>query len=241
MTIKQLKAKYSGSKLGIWWTIVTPLILAASINFIFNEIFKINIPNYTLLVLSGIIPWMFFSNAISEVTNSFIVNIPILKQAILPRELIPLSNVLANFLVFLIGFSITLPLFIIFNLRVITVFLFLIIPLSFLLIFIIGLGFIFSSFNVFSKDLPHFLSIGLMIWFWITPVFYSIDMLSFPYRWICLLNPLTYYVIPCQVILFEGRLPPPLTVGISFLISLFFFIIGYLFFIKKEPQLLKRI
>jgi len=241
MAVKQLKTKYSGSKLGIWWTIATPLILAASINFIFNKIFKIDIPNYTLLVLSGILPWMFFSNAILEATNSFTANVGILKQAIFPREFIPLSGILANLLDFFIGFSIILPLFLILNLKVITVVLFLFLPLILLFIFIIGLGLIFSVCNVFSKDLPHFLSIGLMIWFWITPVFYSIDMLSFPYRWICLANPLTYYIISCQAILFGAKIPPLGIMAVSVFISLFFLIAGFIFFIKKESQLLKRI
>lgn len=241
MSIRQLKTKYSGSKLGIWWAVITPLILALSINFIFTRIFKINIPNYTLFVLSGMIPWIFFSNTLTEATNSFIVNRAILKQAIFPRELIPLSLVLANFLNFFIGFVIMLPLFIIFKFEVITVLLFLIFPLSSYLIFIAGLSLIFSCWNVFYKDLSHFLSIGLMIWFWITPIFYSLDMLPFSYRWICLLNPMSYYVIIYRQILFKAEVVPLSFLSFSFLIGLAAFFIGYFIFLKKETELLKRI
>ena len=241
MAISQLKAKYSGSKLGIWWAVITPLILAVSINFIFTRIFKIDIPNYTLFVLSGIIPWVFFSNALLEVTNSFTANASILKQAIFPRESIPLSTVLANFLNFLMGFLIILPLFIILEFRVIAVLLFLIFPLIFHLIFIIGLSLLFSCWNVFSKDASHFLSIGLLIWFWITPVFYSLEMLPFPYRWICLLNPMSYYVILYRQVLFEARIPSFSVLSLSFLIGLASLFIGYSVFLKKEAELLKRI
>lgn len=241
MTMKQLKTKYSGSKLGIWWAIITPLILAVSINFIFTKVFKIEMQNHTLFVLSGMIPWIFFSSTLSEVTNSFVASGSILKQAIFPRELIPLSVILGNFLNFLIGLAILLPLFIILKLKVIAVLFFVIIPLFTNLTFLIGLGFIFSCGNVFSKDLPHLLSIGLMLWFWITPVFYSIDRLEFPYRWICLFNPMSYYVISYQQILFLARAPEFLHIVISVLISLFFLVFGYAFFLKKEPLLLKRI
>lgn len=241
MTIKQLKAKYSGSRLGLWWAIVTPLILASSINLIFSQVFKIEIKNYTFFVLSGMIPWMFFSGALSESASSFVSSSAVLKQGIFPREFIPVSVVLGNFLSFLIGFAILLPLFIVFKIKVITALLFLILPLSSLLVFTLGLGFFLSCWNVFLKDVPHLLSIMLMIWFWITPIFYSVDMISPPYRLICLLNPATYYVISYQQILFEARSPDFTATLISFLVASFFLVSGYLLFLKKEPALLKRV
>ena len=97
MSLKQLKTKYAGSKLGIWWAVITPVILAASINFVFVSVFKIGIHNYTLFVLAGMLPWFFFNNALSEATDVFIINSPILRQGIFPREFVPVSSVLANF------------------------------------------------------------------------------------------------------------------------------------------------
>jgi len=241
MTSSQFKAKYAGSKLGIWWAVLTPLILAICINRIFTVAFTVNIPNYTLFVLAGIIPWLFFANATSEATTSFTVNSSILRQGIFPREFIPISSVLSNLLNFFIGFVFLLPFFIILNFRVTGLLLFLLMIIILQSLFIVGLGLLFSSVNVFFRDLTHFLSIGLMIWFWITPVFYSLDMLPFPFRWVCLLNPMTYYVISYKQILFEARAPSLLTIFISFSISLGFLVMGYLFFIKKEPALLKRI
>ena len=241
MVLKQLKAKYAGSKLGLWWAVVIPLVLAASINFIFTIVFKINIPNYTLFVLAGIIPWLFFSNALGEATNSFIINTSILKQGIFPREFIPISSILANFLNFLIGFILLLPLFIILNFKVIKylVFLFPIIILHFM--FLIGVGLLLSLLNVFFRDLSYFLSIAFMLWFWITPVFFSLEMIPFPYRWICLYNPMTYYVILYQNVLFQGEAPPTSVILIAFLISLVSYFIGHIIFIKNESGLLKRI
>ncbi len=241
MAASQFKAKYAGSKLGIWWAVVTPIILGVCIGLIFTVVFKIDIPNYTLFVLAGIIPWLFFTNALWEAINSFVANSSVLKQGIFPREFIPISSVLSNLLNFFIGFVFLLPLFIILNLGVMRhlLLLFLIIILHFL--FIVGLGLLLSSVNVFFRDLTHFLSIGFMIWFWITPVFYSLEMLPFPFRWVCLLNPMTYYVISYRQILFQAKPPSLPTIFISFLISLVFLIMGYLFFLKKEPALLKRI
>jgi len=239
MSLRQLKVKYSGAKLGIWWAVITPLVLAIGINFIFSNVFKINIPNYTLLVLAGIIPWLFFSNSLTEVAQSFIISSHILKQAIFPREFIPLSTVLANFLSFLIGFLFLIPLFIVSKFQI-TLFLpFLLFLLIFQLIFTLGLGLILSLLNLFFRDLSHFLPIIFMVWFWITPIFYTLEMLPPRFRWICLSNPLTYFTISYQDILFKGSFPS--TLFICFLLGIFSFIIGYIIFIKYERVLLKRI
>lgn len=241
MVFNQLKAKYAGSKLGIWWAVVTPLILAVSINFVFNVVFKINIPNYTLYVLAGITPWFFFTTALTEVTNSFIVNTSILKQSMLPREFIPASCILANLLNFLIGLLFLFPLFVILNFKVIQLLQFLLIAIMLHSLFTIGLGFLFSSINVFFRDLSHFLSTAFMVWFWVTPVFYSLEMVPFPFRWICIFNPASHFIILYQKILFQAKPPSFTEISTPCCISLAFFIIGYLVFLKKEPVLLKMI
>ena len=240
MVVRKFKAKYSRAMFGLWWVIATPLILTFSIDIIFTHVFKVDIHNFTLFVLSGIIPWLFFTNTIADVTNSFIVDSAILKQGIFSREFIPISCVLANFLSFLIGIIFLLPLFFIANPRIIKVLPFLILIFILHLVFIAGLGLIFSTLNAFYDDLTHFLSVGLMLWFWITPVFYSLRMLTFPYRWLCLFNPLTYYVILYRQVLYEGVAPPLGLICISFLISAVFFAGGYCFFIKREPELFKK-
>ena len=241
MTVKKFKDKYSRAMFGLWWAVATPLILAFSINIIFTHVFKVDIPNFTLFVLSGIIPWLFFSNTVMDVTNSFTADSAILKQGIFPREFIPVSCVFANSLSFLIGIIFLLPVFLIANPQIIKVLPIFVLVFILHLIFLLGLGMIFSTLNVFSDDLAHFLSVGLMLWFWVTPVFYSLQMLKFPYRWICLLNPLTYYVMLYRQVLYEGNIPSLQLMLISFLISGGFFIGGYYFFIKKEAALFKKL
>lgn len=241
MSISQFKAKYAGSKLGIWWAVVTPLILAASINFVFTTAFKINIPNYAFFVLAGILPWLFFNNALSETTTSFIAKSNLLKQGIFPREFIPIACVIANLLNFLVGLAFLVPLFVIVNPAVTAVLPWLIMVTALYFIFIAGLGMIFSCANVFFRDLSHLLSAVFMIWFWVTPVFYSLDMLGEDFRWVCLINPVSYFVISYQGVLSQAKSPSGITWLAAFLISFFFLVFGYAFFIKKEASLLKRI
>jgi len=241
LIIKKFRTRYSGAIFGPWWAVATPLILAFSINIIFTHIFTVDVPNFTLFVLSGIIPWLFFANTVNDVTNSFAADAAILQQGIFPREFIPVACVGANFLSFLISLIFLLPFFLFSKPQIVKVLPFLIVVFILHLIFLIGLGLFFSTLNVFSSDLTHFLSVGLMLWFWITPVFYSLKMLAFPYRWICLLNPLTYYTTLYRQVLYDGVIPSFSIVYASCLISVGVFAGGYEFFIKRESELFKKL
>ncbi len=241
MTASHLKNKYAGSKLGLWWAVIIPLILTLSITLVFNVIFKVNIKNFPLFALAGIIPWLFFSTAITESTNSFSLNAAILHQGVFPIEYVPISSVLGNLLNFLIGFIFLIPLFLVFNYKTIILLPLLILVILLHLFFMIGLSLFLSSLNVFFKDVIHFLSIALMVWFWITPVFYELEMVPFPFRWISLFNPMTYYVLCYRDILFWSRLPDIFFLLICFIVSFGMFVLGYIFMIKKEPEMLKRI
>jgi lipopolysaccharide transport system permease protein len=241
MSLRQLRLKYSGSVLGLWWAVITPCLLALSINLIFSRVFNMQEAGFTFFVLSGILVWFFFSSTLSELANCFTANAPLLRQCSFPREIIPLACVTANFLNFLVGFLFLLPLFIIAEAGVLKMLPFLLAVFLFHLMFVAGLGIMFSTANVFFRDLGHLLPVGLMIWFWITPIFYRLTMLDFPYRWICLLNPLSYYTIAYQRLLFEGKVPSAGIFGLCFLIGFGFICTGYHFFLKKEKSLLKRL
>jgi len=241
MVVLQLKAKYAGARLGILWAVITPIVLAIAINFVFTIVFKVVVQNYTLFVLAGIIPWIFFSSSSMEATNSFINNSSILKQGIFPREIIPIASVISNLLNFFIGFIFLLPVFIIANIQIIGLLPYLVLVVVLQFIFILGLGLLFSCTNVFIRDLNYLLPFAFMIWFWITPIFYSLEMIDFPYRWICLINPMTYFVISYQSILFDAKVPSASTQLIAVLFSIVSLLTGYLFFLKKEALLLKRV
>lgn len=241
MSLKQLKEKYAGFKFGIWWAVITPVILAASINFVFSSVFKIGMQNYTLFVLAGILPWFFFNNALTEATESFIVNSSILRQGIFPREFIPLSSVLANLFNFTIGLIILLPFFMLLHPKIILLLPLLLILIACHFVFTLGLGVLCSGLGVYLRDLKQFLSIIFMFWFWITPVFYSLEMVDKRFQWLCLWNPLTYYINAYQNILFKNTAPSMQEMLLIFACSFASLVIGFAAFFKIEPGLLKRI
>lgn len=241
LTLKNFKAKYIDSILGIIWPIITPLLMALVISFIFTQILKVSMENFSFFVLSGFLPWMFFSRSLSESTNSIIENKDLLKQYNFPREIIPLSVSLSNFLSFILGFIVILPIFIIYNNHILKFLWFLPIILGLFLLFASGFCLILSALNVFIRDVVHMVEIGLLFWFWMTPVFYSVEMVPKSYQIICYLNPLTFFVIIFKDLLFKAKLPELNIVIITILISFFIFITGHIIFSKLSSKFLKKV
>ena len=241
IAIKQLKARYAGSILGIWLAIVNPLLIMLAITFVFTIVFKIEIKNFSLFALSGIFPWLFFSSALFEATSSILNQQSILRQFNLPREIIPLSSVLSSFLNFLIGWCFIYPLFLFFNLKIIWLFPLLILILLFNLLFVCGLSLTMSVLNVLFRDINELLGILLMFWFWITPIFYSMDMVPPRFRWLCNFNPMTPFIVSCRDVIFRGNTPnAAILIGI-FIWTILSLISGLMFFFHSESKLLKRL
>lgn len=241
MAAAQLKTKYVGSVLGISWAVINPLLIASVIAFVFFNIFKIEIKDFPLFVLSGIFPWMFFSCALSEATFSILNQQNILHQFNLPREILPMSSILSNFLNFLIGWFVIFPLFLFFNPRIILFLPLLTIVLLLTLIFTWGIGLIFSVLNVFFRDVGNLLNVLLMFWLWVTPVFYSADMVPARFQWVSTFNPLTPYIACYREVLLRGHIPSPGIFLEIFLWSFFSLLTGLTIFSHLETKILKRI
>lgn len=241
MAVAQLKTRYASSVLGIGWAVITPFLTMLAITFVFVIVFKVEIKDFPFFVLAGIFPWNFFSSAVSDATLSFPNYKNILHQFNLPREIIPLSYVLSNFLNFLIGWVIIYPIFLFLNPKIIFLFPFLLIILMVQFLFICGLGLILSIVNVFFRDMSQILGILLMLWFWVTPIFYTLEMVPEKFRWMINLNPLTSYIIYYRFIVFSGVLP-----GIHSLFYVIFWsfvslLTGFWLFARVESRLLKWI
>ncbi len=241
MSFKKLKGRYSGSSLGIWWALIIPLLLTAAINFVFSQVFRAGGRHFSVFLISGLMPWFFFSNTLNDATVSFSSSISELRQNIFPRELIPFSYIISNFVNFLIGLAIVMPLFLFFSPKVILCFVHLLILLIFFLIFAAGIGLLFAVWNVFFKDLTHIMSVAMMVWFWLTPVFYSADRFSGIFKFLVYLNPLTSYISVFQKILSQGEIPSFSDMFSCLFLACVYFIAGYLFFVKKESELLKMV
>ncbi|MBU0634305.1 MAG: ABC transporter permease [Candidatus Omnitrophica bacterium] len=241
IAVARIKAKYLGLKLGIWISVLNPLLVMLVVSFVFTRIIKLEITNFPLFALSGIFPWLFFTAALSEAAHSIVSQQNLLYQFKLPKEALPLATIIAEFFSFLVGWCIIYPLFIVFNPQTILLLPVLILVLALLFCFIFGLAIVFAALNVISRDTGQLLGVILMFWFWVTPIFYSVDMVPQDFRWISYLNPMTYFTIGFRDLLFHGKMLSLAIIGAMLMFSGVSVFCGLLISAKLDNKILKGI
>lgn len=170
---RELKVKYKNSVLGFVWTLLNPLLYLVIFTVVFSYILKNPTPRYGLLLLSGLLAFNLFSVGLTAATTSITANGPLVQKVWFPREILPLAAIGANLITFFFQMTILLVGLAIFRQAPEWRMLWLLPPALLLTLAIgAGLGLMLSALNVYFRDVQHFLELGLLTWFWLTPVVY---------------------------------------------------------------------
>ncbi len=241
LTIKELKLKYKNSMIGFFWSFLNPLMMLVVYTFAFKYVMKITVPNFTVFVLSGLLPWTFFQGSIQGSTNSIVSNGALIKKVYFPREIVPLSQIMSNFVNFLITLLVLFLSLFIFKIKIGVSLIFLPIILLLMLSITIGISLALASLNVLYRDVSHFIEIIFMAWFYITPIVYPIDLIPKQYEKFILLNPMTLVIQSIREIIMNNSIPPySYTIGLV-LYSVIFIFIGQYIFGKIEKSFAEEI
>ncbi len=174
---KELKVKYTASVLGAVWSLLNPVVFLAVFSFV-SFVLDNNLPNYPVYLLAGLLPWNLFSASITQASESVLGNSNLVKKMYFPREILPLSAVGVALIDFVLQMAVLL-LFILVTGYAFThidgIAFLVLFPLGFLtlLVFSVAVSFYVSALNVRYRDVRHLLTIGLLVWFWATPIVYA--------------------------------------------------------------------
>lgn len=202
---RDLKLRYKRSFFGVLWTLLIPLATAGMYYFAFKLVLKIQIENYPVFVLCGVLPWSFFSFCIIEPMNNLEGHISLLSKAPIPFQVLPLVICVGGLVNFIIS------LFVIVFMALLTdlpmgINHFLLIPLlipQFILAYSIGI--ITSVSFVFLRDLKHIIALAMPMMMYATPILYREDMVPESMRWILNFNPFASYFVILRKIILEGE------------------------------------
>ena len=209
---RELKVKYKNSVLGFMWTLLNPLLYLAVFSIVFGEILRANVPRYGLLLLSGLLAFNLFSVGLTAATVSITGNGPLVQKVWFPREILPLAAIGANLITFFFQLLILMFGLVIFRQAPEWGMLWLVIPaLIVTLMICTGLGLLLSAVNVHFRDVQHFLELGLLTWFWFTPIVYVYNFIgtAFIDRWgpgaerLAMLNPMIPVVTTFQRVVYN--------------------------------------
>lgn len=199
LTIKELKSRYKSTTLGFLWIFVNPLLQMIVMTIVFSYFLKVNIQNYPLFVFSGLLPWMFFSLSLQSGTTSLIANRDLIKKVPFPKELLPISSVFAHLFTFFLSLLILVFFVIIFS--GFTLNLLFLIPIVILqTILSIAIVLLLSSLDIYYRDVSFVLQSVILVWFYLTPIFYSIKFIPSKYHFLYDLNPMVGIIASFQSI-----------------------------------------
>lgn len=197
LVINDFRQRYLGSYLGILWAFIQPAITVLIFWFVFQVGFKSqpvsNVP-FILWLIAGMFPWFFFSDAVSNATNAVMENSYLVKKIVFKVSFLPIIKILSALIVHLFFIALMYVLFMVygfgFDLYWLQVFYY----LAAMIIFILGIGYITSSVVIFFRDMGQLVAMLLQFGFWMTPIFWSINIIPAKYHWFIKLNPLVYII-----------------------------------------------
>ncbi len=205
---KEIKLRYRGTLLGVFWSLANPLAFALVLYIAFKQVLRIDIDNYPLFILSALFPWQWLANSIGAGPMLFISNASLIKRLPFPKVALAIAIVLNDML----HFALTIPLLVAFSwisagrapawnwLLGVPILLLLQASLLASVVVIVGVA------NAFFRDLDQLVRLFLLLLFYVTPVLYPASMVPPHLEWLMIVNPFAPLMISWRALLTDNSL-----------------------------------
>lgn len=236
LTVREIQIRYKQSVLGIAWAVIQPLALMLMFTLIFSVLLKIpsdGVP-YPIFSYGALLFWVFFSGSLTRAIPSLEMNAPLIKKIYFPRELFPISSVLAAGFDLLIAAVIFLGLMFYFDVPFTVNMLYVVPILVVQTIFTLGVCFFASALNVYYRDVKYALPVLIQLWMYATPIIYPMSLVPDRLLTFYLLNPMTGIIESYRNVLVKGLPPDHFYLGVAAAGAVVLFVLGYLYFKRIE-------
>lgn len=239
----EFRGRFARSKLGALWMILNPLAQATIFAVVLSEVLAAKLPNidnksaYAIYLMAGTAAWGLFAEIVTRCTTVFLDYSNTLKKIAFPRLCLPLiigGSALLNHLLLLAAIGIV---FLFFQHSPTLAWLVLPIGIALIVLFAFGLGILLGLLNVFSRDVGQVMGIVLQLWFWFTPVVYTVDTLPKKFSFVLELNPMTPLVRIYQNALLYGKFPTLHDLMLPSIISIGVFVFSFWIFRRASTDL----
>lgn len=234
---RELRSKYKGSVLGFLWTYINPLCQIVVYAFFFSMIFKSGIECFYLYLIVSMFPWNFFCGGTMQGLGSVRYQGDLIKKIFFPRQILPMVSVTVNLVNMLISFIIIYGVLLVSGWGIdwrLQLYLLPVILVEY--IFTFGLSLILSSVEVYFRDIEHIVSVIMMVWMYVTPMFYNLSFIPEEFLPAFQCNPMLYVISMYQQILYY-KVPPQADYMVkAIIISLCMLIVGWIVFGRLEKR-----
>ncbi len=234
-TWRDVKIRYKQAVLGVLWALINPFLKMVVFSVIFGRLVGVSSEGYPypIFLYAGLLPWQFFSDAVTRSGQSVVSGAGILKKVYFPRLMLPVSAIGASLVDFALSFAILVGLMAFYGfapgVQILTV-----LPLTLLTILAaLSVGILISGLNAIYRDFRYVLPVAVQIWLYVTPVIYPVSIVPERFQWVLRLNPLTG-IIDAYRYAVLGRPLDWTNLGISLGMLLVMLVIGLTVFRRME-------
>lgn len=241
MVARDIKVRYKRSVLGVAWTMLNPLLMMIVLTLVFSHLFRWDLPNYPVYLLSGTLLWNFFAQTTTMGMQQLVWGSSLLHRIYVPRTVFAVSSVGTGLVNLALAF-IPLCVIMLFTrapFRPALLFL----PVSVLqaALFTLGVSLLLSTLAAVFPDVIEMYQVLLTAWYFLTPVFYPAKILPEPYAFWLKINPLHHLVAAFRGPIYWGTVPSSESIVATSLIALIVLAAGWLIFTSKAEQIVYRL
>ena len=233
---RDIKVKYRRSVLGIFWSLLNPLLTMIVLYVVFSTLFAKDTANYPIYLLTGRLIFSFFNTGSKAGMNSIRRNAGMLKKVYIPKYMYTLGKVLSEFVFFVISLVVLFGVMLVTHAPFTVYIIMSAIPILILLLFTFGVGLLLATLTVFFRDLAYLYGIFTMMLMWCSAIFYPITIVPAKWQFIFTLNPIYVIIAMCRDVFLYGQMYTlnNLIFATSAAVSVFF--IGVLVFYKYQDR-----
>lgn len=233
---RDIKIKYRRSMLGVLWTLLNPLFMMIVLSVVFSNLFKFDVENFPLYLLSGQVIFNFFSDATTSSMTSIIGSAPLIKKIYIPKYLFVVSKVLSCSINLMASFTALICVMLATRAELHWTILLVGIPLFFVIMFSLGAGLILGAIAVKFRDIVHLYSVFITALLYLTPVIYPMSILPDTIRKLVMVNPITNFLVMFRDVIMYNTIPSMTSLLIAAVETGLICIIGAYVFWKNQDQ-----
>lgn len=237
LVLRDIKLKYRRSVLGYLWSVLNPLLTMWVMVIVFSHLFRFDIPNFPVYLLSGQTLFNFMSEATSMGMGAIVGNASLLKKTYVPKYIFTFARVTSSLVNLLFTMAALFLVVFFTNVQLTPYFLLFPLVLAEVYIFSLGLAMLLSAANVFFRDIQYLWGVFLTMWTYLTPLFYPVTIIPEQYRfWYERLNPMYCYIAQFRNVVLYGKPPLINDVLLGTGIAFFVFLIGSWYFFRRQDN-----
>ncbi len=243
---RDLRARYKGSVLGFAWNFLNPLLQLAVYYVLFGVLLRIPVVDahrqtpaygYAVFLFAGLLPWTFFASSLAAGANAVLANANLVKKVRMPLAVLPAAAVLSNLANFLLSLAVLAVVLVVAGVGLLPTLVYLPLLLAVQVVLCLGLAYLLAAATVFFRDVLHVIGIALTLWYFLTPVIFSLESFAdraTPY-FLLHLNPMTPLIAGYQRVILDGIPPDWAWLAYAAACAALVFVLGFEVYRRASP------